>query len=399
MPPIIKYFVAVVLVACSLSVRAQTAVELMVGDTHILTLEQVTDIVLGDEGIAQVQLLDNKTLVVKALSAGSTELIIRQASGTTQRFELQINAHPNRAERSQLKWLKQHMPTLSITEADGVVLLAGELSANDHKLLLQHADRNPDWLLQITEAAPSIEQMIELHVKIMEVKRQQARHIGVSWPGTYQGPQVSNAGGQWVTFPVAMQSTIHLLEQNGSAQVLAEPKLVAASGGQAEFLVGGEFPIPQVVAQGLQDVEFREYGITLTMSPKDMGQGQISTAIKAEISTIDPATTVNGIPGMLTRRVSSMITATSGESIVLSGLISQEQSRQAELFPYLHKLPILGHLFSSQQFRDAETELLVVVTPRLKVDIQQQHARHNVAQKNIKNFRQQATCVGLIDVY
>src|SRR5690554_3957685 len=151
MPPIIKYFVAVVLVACSLSVRAQTAVELMVGDTHILTLEQVTDIVLGDEGIAQVQLLDNKTLVVKALSAGSTELIIRQASGTTQRFELQINAPPNRAERSQLKWLKQHMPTLSITEADGVVLLAGELSANDHKLLLQHADRNPDWLLQITE--------------------------------------------------------------------------------------------------------------------------------------------------------------------------------------------------------------------------------------------------------
>lgn len=291
------------------------------------------------------------------------------------------------------------MPGLSITMTQGVVIIAGELNERDHELLLAHAQRNPNWLLQITKPEASLAQMIELEVKILEVKRHSLKNLGLSWPHAISGPQVTRDIGQWLSFPIAMQSTINLLEQNGSAKVLAEPKLTAASGGQAEFLVGGEFPVPQVVAQGLQDVDFREYGITLTMSPEDLGQQRIATTIKAEISTIDPATSVNGIPGMLTRRVSSMITAASGESIVLSGLISHEQSYQADVFPFLHQLPIVGRLFTSREFRDAETELVVVVTPRLNEQIKRQSHRHDAAQRAIYEFREQASCVGLVDGY
>lgn len=378
---------------------AESNIELAVGSTRVITLHEVTDIVVGDDNLAQVQLLGSETLIIKALKPGVTEILFRLSTGLTERIEVTINGLENEAEQTQLNWLKANMPGLSITMTQGVVIIAGELNERDHELLLTHAQRNPNWLLQITKPEASLAQMIELEVKILEVKRHSLKNLGLSWPHAISGPQVTRDIGQWLSFPIAMQSTINLLEQNGSAKVLAEPKLTAASGGQAEFLVGGEFPVPQVVAQGLQDVDFREYGITLTMSPEDLGQQRIATTIKAEISTIDPATSVNGIPGMLTRRVSSMITAASGESIVLSGLISHEQSYQADVFPFLHQLPIVGRLFTSREFRDAETELVVVVTPRLNEQIKRQSQRHDAAQRAIYEFREQASCVGLVDGY
>ncbi|WP_417659881.1 type II and III secretion system protein family protein [Pseudidiomarina sp.] len=378
---------------------ADSTIELAVGSTHVITMHDVTDIVVGDDNVAQVHLVGSDTLIIKGLKPGVTEILLRLSTGLTERIEMTINGVKNETEQTQLNWIKANMPGLSVTVTEGIVIIAGELNETDHQLLLNHAQRNPDWLLQITKPEAALAQMIELEVKILEVKRHHLKNLGLSWPSAVNGPLITRDVGQWLSFPVAMQSTINLLEQNGSAKVLAEPKLTAASGGQAEFLVGGEFPVPQVVAQGLQDVDFREYGITLTMSPEDLGQQRIATSIKAEISTIDPATSVNGIPGMLTRRVSSMITAASGESIVLSGLISHEQSYQADVFPFLHQLPIVGRLFTSKEFRDAETELVVVVTPTLNEQIKRQSQRHSAAQRAIQEFREQASCVGLIDGY
>jgi pilus assembly protein CpaC len=353
---------------------------------------------VGNEELVAVQLINQESLVIKALKAGQTELLIRpQRQAELTRLNIIIDQTARQSEQVQLNWLAEHMPELSIDVHENFVLIAGSLSESKHNLLKQQAALHKHWLLQVSTKPEQQGRMIELEVKILEVKRQYARQLGIRWPGSYTGPQVSDAGSSWVTLPVEVQTTLNLLEQNGHARVLAEPKLVAASGEKAEFLVGGEFPIPQVVGQGMQDVSFREYGIALDMAPVDQGKQNISTAIKAEISTIDPATSVNGIPGMLTRRVSSSITATSGELIVLSGLLSQEQSKQADLFPFLNQLPILGSLFRSQQFRTAETELLVIVSPQFKADIEQRSARMDKAERAVEQFRLQASCVGLTD--
>jgi pilus assembly protein CpaC len=377
---------------------ADQNLRMAIGELRVINVKEVSDVVVGNEELVAVQLINQESLVIKALKAGQTELLIRpQRQAELTRLNIIIDQTARQSEQVQLNWLAEHMPELSIDVHENFVLIAGSLSESKHNLLKQQAALHKHWLLQVSTKPEQQGRMIELEVKILEVKRQYARQLGIRWPGSYTGPQVSDAGSSWVTLPVEVQTTLNLLEQNGHARVLAEPKLVAASGEKAEFLVGGEFPIPQVVGQGMQDVSFREYGIALDMAPVDQGKQNISTAIKAEISTIDPATSVNGIPGMLTRRVSSSITATSGELIVLSGLLSQEQSKQADLFPFLNQLPILGSLFRSQQFRTAETELLVIVSPQFKADIEQRSARMDKAERAVEQFRLQASCVGLTD--
>ncbi|CUA88394.1 type II and III secretion system protein family protein [Pseudidiomarina woesei] len=384
-------------VSVASSVREQ-AIQLKLGEVHVIDVGDVSDVIVGNEELLSVQLVDQELLVIKALKNGHTELLLRyQDKNKLHRISISIASLAPTNEQVQLAWLSEHMPELSISEHENFVLISGSLSKSKYELLKQQSALHKHWLLQVSVEPEKQGRMIELEVKILEVKRQYARQLGIRWPGSYTGPQISESAENWITLPVEIQSTLNLLEQSGHARILAEPKLVAASGQQAEFLVGGEFPIPQVVGQGLQDVSFREYGIALDMAPVDLGQKGISTSIKAEISTIDPATSVNGIPGMLTRRVSSSITAASGELIVLSGLLSQEQSTQADLFPFLNQLPILGGLFRSKQFRSAETELLVIVSPQFKDDIDQHNVRIENAQAAIDDFRMQASCVGLID--
>lgn len=396
----INFVFVILLASVTSSLHAAIAknINLKVGDTQLISLDGVTDVVVGNEDILKVELLEPNDLVLKGLKSGFTELLIRYQSGTNEKVSIAIAALKDKKEQLQIKWLKQKYSELNFEDSAGAMVVTGQLNKNERVVFNQVAKEFPHWLVQVDELPIAVDQMIELQVTILEVKRQSAQHLGIKWPNAISGPTISDTGAEWVTFPITMLSTVNLLIQNGHARILAQPKLMAASGGHADFLVGGEFPIPQVVAQGGQDVEFRDYGISLSMSPHDLGQGQISTEIKAQISTIDPATAIQGIPGMLTRRVSSLITAKSGEAIILSGLFNQEQSLQAESFPFLHNLPIIGQLFSSREFRDAETELMVVVTPMLQSHHLQTNQEHKHAQALIQLFRDESTCVGLNDV-
>lgn len=396
----INFVFVILLVTFTGSLQAAKAknINLKVGDMQLISLEGVTDVVVGNEDILKVELLESNDLVLKGLKSGFTELLIRYQSGTNEKVSIAIAALKDKKEQLQIKWLKQRYSELNFEDSAGAMVVTGQLNKSELAAFNQVVKAFPHWLVQVDELPVAVDQMIELQVTILEVKRQSAQHLGIKWPNAISGPTISDSGAQLVTFPITLLSTVNLLIQNGHARILAQPKLMAASGGQADFLVGGEFPIPQVVAQGGQDVEFRDYGISLSMSPHDLGKGQISTEIKAQISTIDPATAIQGIPGMLTRRVSSLITAKSGEAIILSGLFNQEQSLQAESFPFLHNLPIIGQLFSSREFRNAETELMVVVTPMLQSHHRQTNQEHKHAQTLIQWFRDESTCVGLNDV-
>lgn len=376
---------------------ASETVRLQVGATQLLQLEHVSHVVVGDEALLQVELIEPHDLVLKAVQAGQTELILRHDSGEFTTLAIHISARPNVSETAQLAWLHKSFPQLTIQHHEGLVEISGQLPSNAYQQVQQVGEKYPHWLLLLQEVPVPMQAMIELHVRILEVKRQRAESFGVKWPSSVAGPTISDDTSPWLDFPILLNSTVNLLVQSGHARVLAEPRLMAASGGQAEFLVGGEIPIPQLSAQGVPDLEFRDYGISLSMSPTDLGQGQVSTLIQAEISTIDPATAVQGIPGMLTRRVSSLLTAESGEAIVLSGLFSQEQSQHADLFPGLNQLPILGELFTSREFRSAQTEFVVVVTPTLLTHKKQQQQAHQQAQQDIEAFRQAIQCVGLYD--
>ncbi len=226
--------------------------------------------------------------------------------------------------------------------------------------------------------------MLTLRVNILETKRQYLEDIGIRWQGTTSGPTFSSALSGLFEWDAEINSQLMLMQRRGLAKLLANPTLSTQSGEKATFLAGGELPIPQVVAQGMQDVTFREYGIKLIIEPVVLAENKIKTRLHAELSNIDPAVSVSGVPGILSRRTESVFLSNDGDTMVLSGLLSTDESAQEDKVPGIGELPVIENAFNSQQSRSQATELVIMVTAE-RMDTAQKQARDRrdkLAQKN-----------------
>jgi pilus assembly protein CpaC len=159
------------------------------------------------------------------------------------------------------------------------------------------------------------------------------------------------------------------LQQNGGFQSLAEPNLIAYNGQEASFLAGGEFPVPVVQgATGTVTVVFKEFGIRLNFKPTIAGD-TIRLKVRPEVSSLDFANgiTLEGfrIPSLTTRRAETDVELRDGQSFAIAGLLDNTRQTDGAAVPILSKLPIIGALFKSKSDRAEETELLVLITPKL----------------------------------
>jgi pilus assembly protein CpaC len=168
-------------------------------------------------------------------------------------------------------------------------------------------------------------------------------------------------------------ATFDALEAKGLVKTLAEPTLVALSGDTADFLAGGEFPIPVAQDDSTISVEFKEFGVAMAFTPTVLDNGLINLAISVEESSIDtrpnaPNVSVSGgieTPSLITRRANTTIELHDGQSFAIAGLLQDDFADTVEQVPWLGDLPILGALFRSSAYRRGETELVILATPRL----------------------------------
>lgn len=234
---------------------------------------------------------------------------------------------------------------------------------------------------------------ILIKAKLIEVKKSALRDIGIDWADVVPGP-VFGTLSEFVTNPyyrvvppgvdgidnlplelgtannyfaltTAVESVIRMLVNNGDARLLAEPTLTCIDGGQADFLVGGEVPIPVQNQDGALNVIFKEFGIILNVEPRTNERGLIRTKVNVEVSSVDKGIEVLGIPGFATRKTNTEMNVQSGEAMVIAGLLSSEDAKTVVKVPGLGQIPVLGELFKSRQFRRGETELVVLVTPQI----------------------------------
>jgi pilus assembly protein CpaC len=181
---------------------------------------------------------------------------------------------------------------------------------------------------------------------------------------------------------------VHLvaLERKGAVTTLAETTLVALSGETASFLAGGEFPVP--IAQNSSSgnsngstltVEWKPFGVSLAFTPTVLADGVISLIVAPEVSSIDPtaAIVVNNlrIPGLQTRRAKTTVELRDGESFAMAGLLRRDFQDTVRQFPILGSIPIIGTLFRSTNFQKDETELMIIVTPRLVRPVRPQNLK------------------------
>ena len=174
-----------------------------------------------------------------------------------------------------------------------------------------------------------------------------------------------------------IDATLDALERKGAITTLAEPTLVSLSGETASFLAGGEFPVPVAQNAGTGGggsssaltVEWKPFGVSLAFTPTVLADGVISLIVAPEVSSIDPTASIviNNlrIPGIQTRRAKTTVELRDGESFAMAGLIRKDFQDTVRQFPILGSIPIIGSLFRSTNFQKEDTELLIIVTPRL----------------------------------
>jgi pilus assembly protein CpaC len=227
-----------------------------------------------------------------------------------------------------------------------------------------------------------IKRMILSEVQFVEIRRQAKDRYGIRYPTDITGTAQASvniakelfpgnfASGD-LSVPVSGRSQFNVGFQNndGYGRLLAQPKLVCASGEKAEFTAGGEVPIP-LITNNQFTVEYKPYGVILKLRPTADRNGNIQTEIEAEVSQVDPSVSVSvggsaSVPGFITRKVKTNVTVRHGETIVLSGVFAHDETKSVSKLPGLGHIPIIGELFKNRTFDSDKRELVIFVTPRI----------------------------------
>lgn len=197
-----------------------------------------------------------------------------------------------------------------------------------------------------------------------------------NWGGSRPESMLLNFAGNAANIFVNIHNltaSLRLLENEGLARILAEPRLVTLSGQEASFLAGGEFPIPVAQDLGQVTIEFKEFGVALRFTPVVMSNGMISLRVAPSVSDISstsviPAGIVGAnfvVPNLTTRKLETTVQLQDGQSLALAGLLQDSLREKVSKIPGLGDLPILGMLFRSSGFQQQKTDLLIAVTPHL----------------------------------
>ena len=350
---------------------------------EIKTDTQFKDVSLGDPTIIGANIIHPNSINIFGIEFGSSKISILAADGKVLKT---FNIDVHRSVKSVQKTIDSLMPNaeIKVSSVGASIILNGSVpSASDaldaERVARQFVDEDSQ-VINILDVRAT--QQVLLNVRIAEMERSILRTLGVSLFGTDgtigqlgstlgagAGLAQENFGFANVINPSVgfLDNTlISALEREGLVKTLAEPALTAISGETANFLAGGELPVPTGRdADGNISIEFKQFGVALSFTPVVLSDKKISLRIKTEVSRVNEALTLTlvgtTVKGLSVRRADSTVNLPSGGQIMIAGLLSNEDSAQIEGFPILKDLPIIGPLFRSAQFRGAKSELVVIV--------------------------------------
>ncbi len=358
------------------------------------------EVFIANPAIADVQVKSNRVMYIFGKAQGETTFYALDKNDKTL-FSATISVTRNvSALRGAYKQMLPGVP-IDVTTVGQLIILQGNVGSPAEAALAERLARsvlNTDGIMNSLSIMQPTQ--VNLRVRIAEVSRNVLKQIGFNWQGFVNGSnygfgiatgrQVSQIIADPVTdLPVEifnrateggalfgelfsgaldLNYAIDALDQQGFLKVLAEPNLTAISGASANFLAGGEFPIPIPSRDGL-GIEYREFGVKLDFTPTVMDSGRIRMHVRPEVSDLSTAGSIRiegiSIPSISTRRAETVVELGSGQSFAIAGLIQNNVVQDGTKFPGLGDIPILGALFRSERFRREETELLIVVTPYL----------------------------------
>ena len=352
----------------------------------------VESVFVANSTIADVAIKSPQLVYVFGKRPGTTTIYaVGAGDEILASVTLTITHNVSRLDQMMAQMMPGH--NITATSIEGGIILTGNVptpgEAEDARRFAAHfIGPNEEVINRLQVTAPN---QVNVRVRIAEVNKTVLRNLGINWDVAIQ--QGGFAFGMATAFPVAVGSTllgstgtagtaptvsagpldltatVDLLAQEGLVSLLAEPNLTAVSGETANFLAGGEFPIPVSQDADSITVEFRQFGVSLSFTPTILNSNRISMRVRPEVSALDFSNAVSLgedtdlIPALTVRRAETTVELASGQTFAIAGLVQSQNSINAEEVPGLGDVPILGELFKSDQFQHNESELVIMATP------------------------------------
>lgn len=359
---------------------------------------------LVEPEFAEASAITPTQILVTGKSFGATQMIVWVDGGARQVFDVAVDLDLDRLSAS----IRTAVPRAQVRAAallDAVVLTGRVPDADSAARIVDIAGVFSERVVNQMKVAGT--QQVLLRCTVAEIERSVVRQLGFNgWMAgenlrdmfflsNLDGINSSNIGAPAASsvtgtipfvvgedgipvvdqttlsfgFPRAqMQVFVEALRENGLLRVLAEPNLVAINGQEASFLAGGEIPIPITTDEKIK-IEYKEFGVRLCFTPAVLTEDRIRLHVAPEVSEPDYSNSVTfggiSIPGFATRRVETVVEIGSGETLAIGGLLSERVQAVIRRVPGLGDVPVLGALFSSEDFQSDESELVVLVTPEL----------------------------------
>ncbi|MFA6582757.1 MAG: type II and III secretion system protein [Elusimicrobiaceae bacterium] len=213
--------------------------------------------------------------------------------------------------------------------------------------------------------------LVAVSADVVEISGSLNTNIGFSWNTTFDFAEKSIPGiftiGEFER-KTGLATTLKLMEQEGKAQIISNPKLITKSATQADFVVGGELPIPYTNAQGGLGADMKKFGVVLNILPVITNPkiGLVDVQVRLEVSRPDYSKPVivsgTTIPTMLTRQINTQVELKSGETLVIGGLKSSSRNVSYSRVPFLGKIPLIGLLFRQTEVLEEQRSLFLFVT-------------------------------------
>ena len=370
------------------------------GETRVLAEANAGRLAVGNGKVLSAAVLDEREILLIANDIGVSSLHIWTTNGLNRRVKVNVvPAETPRVNREIAAFLANIPNARSAVIGDKVVVEGDSLSNRDQARIEELARRYPQ-IINFTNPV-GWEKMIVMDVQIVEFPINMLREVGLAWnatggaaiggiwmpgrrgdaplqidlrTGVQNAPPIINPDGSSGPVPLpsglnvlsaintGLNAQLRLMEQNGSASILAQPVLSARNGAEASFLAGGEFPYSVSNINGTT-IQFKPYGIRLEITPRVDDNGVIRARIMSEVSDLDLSVMGDTGPALRTRKTETEFNVMQGGTIVLSGLLTRDVNAAIDKVPFLGDIPVLGALFRSRRFQNNETELVVFVTP------------------------------------
>jgi pilus assembly protein CpaC len=332
-------------------------------------------ILVADDTVADVKALSPGVVYLHGNAVGSTNLVALDGNHrTVGTFTVVVS--PEGGEEGNDIAIKA---TGGRLRGSGMVSDVGE-AVDVNAMLVSSSAGIP---LNLTTYMPSTQ--VNIRVRFAEVSREKLLRHGVNLAGLFSSGNIRFALATGTPFPTdsstnlfgagigatgySMDALIDAMQANGALEILAEPNITAMTGTTASFLAGGEIPIPVPVNRDLVGIQYKTYGISLSVTPTLLPNDRIALDVTPEVSTISPTSSLEiagtTVPSFLVRRVDTRVEMGSGQTFAIAGLFQKSSSNDIRKLPVLGDIPVLGALFRSRRFQRNETELVVLITPYL----------------------------------